>query len=362
MTKHKPFDQNLQPLTFFATKACQEVLLQLGNYEKYHVVRKRRRKTVDQAIFEQSVYCIVSNLILSRMDNPEGGVRITRSHTKSGKSDRYRTAVLGKTFPYVVDLMANNSMWFITQDKAESSLEFDRKQSVIFPTERIDDSIAEWDLTNADFGQGEYPEIIILKGFAEGGNKKAHYWDKKGYLQYEDTAQTNRMRLELQQLNNWLIQMDIGFESDYTTNIHNRRLRRVFTRGSFDSGGRLFGGFWLDIPKKVRNEGLRLNGEAICTLDYSNLSALVLYGIAGKTLPDGDNYKIAQFIRHREGVKTIFNCMTFTDGPLSRFPRNTKKLFERSDRIGDVTKAILKYHQPYSQPAQHTDWPSDSEG
>jgi len=61
MTKHSPFNQNLQPFTFFATKACQEVLQQLGNYEKYHAVRKRRRKKVDQAIFQQTVYVIERN-------------------------------------------------------------------------------------------------------------------------------------------------------------------------------------------------------------------------------------------------------------------------------------------------------------
>jgi hypothetical protein len=90
----------------------------------------------------------------------EEGIRITRSHSKLGKRDRYRTPVLGKKFPDVIDLMEQPEMGFLEQKKAEASTEEKRQQSLIFPTKRIWTRINELDLSVNDFGLGELPEVV----------------------------------------------------------------------------------------------------------------------------------------------------------------------------------------------------------
>ena len=52
-----------------------------------------------------------------------------------------------------------------------------------------------------------------------------------------------------------------------------RSLRRIFTKGCFDHGGRLFGGFWQELSKTARFDGLVINDEDIVELDYGQMGA-----------------------------------------------------------------------------------------
>ena len=343
--KNRRFDQNLQPVTANAFRCCEDIFNQLQNYETHFKIRKRARKKIDQEIFQQTVYCIISNLVLSAFGNPDSGVRITRSHSHLGTKDRYRTPVLGKTFPTVIDLMTKPEMTFLIQDKATASTSSDRQQTIIYPSDRIRTRLIEYDLHPEDFGPGEFPEVIILKG------KKGGFFEKSGVQQYEDTPLTNKMRSEVDKINDWLVAMDIDIAlNDVTSDINtnNRKLRRYFTRGdlTFNSGGRLFGGFWLEMSKKNRRDYLWLGDEQTCTLDFNNLGPTILYGLAKSTPPEGDAYRVSGFERYRSGIKLVFNCMTFTDAPLKRFPKGVKKEFEQEHRFHWVVHAIKKKHKP----------------
>jgi len=342
--RHRRFDQNLQPVTANGFRCCEDIFNQLQNYEGYFEVRQRARKKADQDVFQQTVYCIIANLVLSALGNPESGVRITRSHSRLGTKDRYRTPVLGKTFPKVIDLMTMPEMAFLSQQKAEASTNSDREQTIIHPTQRIRTRLVEYDLDADDFGPGEFPEVIILKG------KKGGFFEKSGVQQYEDTDLTNQMRSDVLKINEWLVSMEIDAATDEISaeiNTNNRKLRRYFTRGdlTFGSGGRLFGGFWLEMSKKDRGTYLWLDNEPICTLDFVNLAPSILYAMVGKTPPEGDAYTLPGYEKHRSGVKTIFSTMTFTDKPLERFPRGVKKEFENNHRLSWITKAIKDKHQ-----------------
>ena len=66
----------------------------------------------------------------------------------------------------------------------------------------------------------------------------------------------------------------------------------------------------------------------------------------GKIPPSDDGYIVPGFEAYRSGVKKIFNCMLFTDGPLKKFPKGIKKEFEREHRVLRVTDTILQYHHP----------------
>jgi hypothetical protein len=64
-----------------------------------------------------------------------------------------------------------------------------------------------------------------------------------------------------------------------------RQLRRYFSRGSFQSGGRLFGGFWQNLGRQSRLRGLRINGEPVISLDYSQFNPLLAYSISSHKPP-----------------------------------------------------------------------------
>ena len=65
--KHRRFDQNLQPVAANGFRCCEDIFNQLQNYEAHFKIRKRARKKVYQEIFQQTVYCIISNLVISAL-------------------------------------------------------------------------------------------------------------------------------------------------------------------------------------------------------------------------------------------------------------------------------------------------------
>ena len=161
---------------------------------------------------------------------------------------------------------------------------------------------------------------------------------------------TDRFRAELEDINRWLMAADLrfdhfGIEPPLTPfDIRARRLRRIFTQGRFDSGGRLFGGFWQELRKAERRRGLRIEGERAVELDYGQAGARILYSMAGHTPPEGDLYGFPGYFQQRAGIKRVMSAMTFATSPLDRFPRETKRLFRKSDKIGEVVAEIERQH------------------
>jgi hypothetical protein len=58
-----------------------------------------------------------------------------------------------------------------------------------------------------------------------------------------------------------------------------RQLRRYFSRGSFQSG------FWQNLGRQSRLRGLRINGEPVISLDYSQFNPLLAYSISSHKPP-----------------------------------------------------------------------------
>ena len=126
--------------------------------------------------------------------------------------------------------------------------------------------------------------------------------------------------------------------------IHDRRLRRVFTQRRFDSGGRLFGGFWQRLGKHERRQGLQIDGEKAVELDYGQIGPRILYGMAGHQPSTNDLYLIGGYQQHRDGIKRVMSAMMFNSARRRQFPRETKSLFRRRDKIGEVIEAIEANH------------------
>ena len=91
--------------------------------------------------------------------------------------------------------------------------------------------------------------------------------------------------------------------------------------GRFDSGGRLFGAFWENLPKDVRLRGINIEGEHVIGLDYSQLNPLLAYSLAKAQPPSGDAYTPPGLEDCRDGVKKVFNAMLFDHKPRNKFPR-----------------------------------------
>ena len=149
------------------------------------------------------------------------------------------------------------------------------------------------------------------------------------------------------EINQWIKEADLNYlmpiNSETDVDLSERRLRRYFTRGSFESGGRLFGVFWQELNKKQR-KNIIIDDEEAVSLDYSQMGPRILYGLCGIRPTTQDCYRIPNYDRYRNGIKKVFNAMTFADKQMKRFPKGVKQMFKEDIRFQEVSDAIQRYH------------------
>jgi hypothetical protein len=261
--------------------------------------------------------------------------RSKRDKALGGKANRYQTFSFPRSFPKMLDGLC--ALGFAEQTIGDAG-KF--RRTTIKAGPKLIELIKGHMVTLEDLQVIEGEEIIILM------RPKRGYWDEGARIDYRDTPTTKRFRNELRDINSWLAMADIRFDAtayDRPVDAQARRLRRHFTLGRFDKGGRLFGGFWETLPKAARSGGIRIDGEPVGGLDYSQLNPTLAYHIAKAVPSHGDAYTLPGLEKYRDGVKKIFNAMLFFH-PLKKFPKGAGALFPRRIKCGDVTDAILRRH------------------
>jgi hypothetical protein len=104
---------------------------------------------------------------------------------------------------------------------------------------------------------------------------------------------------------------DLGQPIDLTaTNLH-----RVFNNGSWDDGGRFYGGWWQHVPSELRQR-ITIDGKRTVEVDYSGMHVQMLYAKIGGNL-QGDAYAIPGLTAPRALVKTTFNALLNATGRIA---------------------------------------------
>ena len=272
-----------------AAKSCiKDIIAQVEAYEEAYKLRKRARRLTDQATFEATIEAIICDLIHHQLKGSDGAIMVPRSKQLIGQKSRYRAPALNKTLSDILDRLSTSEVDCVEQELGQQGGLSGKQRTTIRPGKNLIRRIEEARLSPGDLGQSDAREVIILKALKvapRGGGE---------YLEYEDTKITEQYRKEVREINEWLACADIHFDdaaalSGYVDRSE-RRLRRVFTRGRFDSGGRLFGGFWQSLKKKERLAGLVIDGDAVVELDYDQMAPTILYGLSGVEPPEGDLY------------------------------------------------------------------------
>ena len=70
----------------------------------------------------------------------------------------------------------------------------------------------------------------------------------------------------------------------------------------------------------------------------------ILYGLCGTRQTTEDCYSVLGYERYRNGIKKVFNAMTFAEKPIIRFPKGVKQMFKEDIRFQEVSDAIQRYH------------------
>jgi hypothetical protein len=340
------FDPWRVPASDAARSLIAKALVNVLNYEKHFALRCRKRKEVDQRTLEATVSAIICDLMHAVLMEDTRGIAISRSNRVLGKGDRYAAPAVNRQLPYVLDVLSKPELDWLAQDLGYGNPFGRNQRTLIRPSECLIDNMREYGIKLNCIGRCKAEEVIILKA------EKEDHWDKGAYLPYPDTAATHRYRDEMRTINSWLAEASIEFDQtalrrDRPIDTANRTLRRHFTQGSFESGGRLFGGFWQGLSKAERLEGLAISGEDVVGLDYGQIAPRILYGLTETEPPEGDLYEIPGLttvngIRYQDGVKKMMNTLMFSDP--KRKPMGTKDMLPPALSAQDIVSLIKEAH------------------
>lgn len=110
----------------------------------------------------------------------------------------------------------------------------------------------------------------------------------------------------------------------------------------FNLHGRLYGGFWINLPKAQRDD-LRIDGEQVADLDFAAMFPSLAYIRAGYAPPVGDPYAIEGLEGYRSGAKAAMSAL-LSSGPLRALPDRVRKELPEGWPIQRLRKAIIGLH------------------
>ena len=134
------------------------------------------------------------------------------------------------------------------------------------------------------------------------------------YVSFERTDEVEEWTAMLEAFNGFLDQQDIALELTFAEqarvvaglnykrdwelpryhmpDMSRTHLFRQFNNGSFLEGGRMYGGWWIGIPKYVRPR-IEINDQPTVELDYSGCAIRMLYHLRGLPCLD-DPYRLEE--------------------------------------------------------------------
>jgi hypothetical protein len=310
-------------------------------------LRERARRQADHQNFTLAIEALVCNLLLSSQAS-NAILAVPRSHKVMWGKSRYRNAVYGKHFVGLLDLLSE--LRFVSELTRGYRFNNTAKQSTtIKPTKKflrrfsIPEVRANW------LKQAEEPEVLLQKSSKDAEGVSS-------LIDYEETAATKRLRNEVRQINVFLSTAKIFLLTEdgearldrdrNVTSAHQRSLRRIFNNGSWNEGGRLFGGFWMNMERSQRFSSIRIDGKRIANVDFSALFPRLAYTLISARPPRDDLYQYKGILADRDGWKKLTNALLFAAKPIKSWPTETKLYFSNDVKLSTAIEAIKEKHAP----------------
>ncbi|CAA0090892.1 Uncharacterised protein [Starkeya nomas] len=327
--RHRWFDDWRGARGTSLRKLVSDITSEVEALEQVSGARKRARKVVDKARFEAAVEVVLSNLAHEVLVPSEAGRLAILTGNGAKGATRYDNKALGEPLRTLLGHLQELGLvdWQWTGERGVASS--------LAPTQAFRSRVERAGIAMADFGRVPGEETILLSAKLPLGGEGSGL-HRRERLPYVDTPNTTAMRAAVEALNGFLAGADIGFAEDGlgAVDTSDRRMRRHFVLRagangeapvvSFDLGGRLFGGFWQNLPSS-RRRGIRINGEPVAELDYGQMAVRLAYATVGATPPEDDMYALPGLEGHRAAVKIAFNTL------LNAGPKMTRWGYERMD-------------------------------
>ncbi|MGE3873474.1 MAG: hypothetical protein AB7F74_11015 [Parvibaculaceae bacterium] len=316
--------------------------------------RKRKRRAAAEVNFRLCVDVVFANLAHGLAHVPPVAVAVSLANRRKALT-RYDRRGL-KRLTAVLEALHQGGLIILTKSKRRGQV------SSIIVSSRLKAKLKSADITQAHIGRAEGEELVVVnrtvRGFTsrmEEGEEVVRYGKATQRVDYvREVTWLHRTREDLKSLNRSLHEADLQFlADDPAIDLAQRTLKRVFSLPEgqpidsfkFNSGGRLFGGWWQRVHRSQRHL-IRINSEPAAEVDFEQLFPRLACLKAGVTLPPGDVYAVPGFEQHRAGIKKVVNALIFATKPLVRLPKDiSRDELPAGLKLPDIRSAILA-HQP----------------
>ncbi|TBF42881.1 hypothetical protein [Rhizobium leguminosarum] len=218
---------------------------------------------------------------------------------------------------------------------------FKERRTVVAPTASFRYLVAKLGIAVTDVVQLEGRETIELWS----GSRKSRH---KKIIDYRHSPEADALRAEMATVNGVLNAADIRLEGGAVGPINLVRKFRIEQPDglhSFDRHGRLYGGFWEDLPKDLRHL-LTIGGELVVDLDFVSMFVQLAYCRQGVEPPEGDLYAIPGLEGHRKIVKRLMVSLFFRNSKAQRLPSGTKDALPEGWSMERLKAAASDIHPP----------------
>ena len=335
----------------------QKLAVEIAQREIEFGLKKRKRSLPAQEVFAKAIEWLVVDALAAQAGDKNCSFSVSRNGNKykKEKPDRTGLAPLGLSYETAIrdpktEAGALNSLHNFGYLKEVSKGRYNRDgkgpigaMTKYAATKKLLDLFDPEQQIQTLFIPKPKRETITLKAPTE----NADIGDEAALSDWEDTPATIKMREKLELINENMLQhwydLYIADESydlllkeiaqrrrrskteeerqkNKPINLSNRTLRRVFNRGSFEMGGRFYGGWWQNIPSAYRSV-ISINGYRTVEADYSQFHPNILYHLKQAKLTGEDAYERILGSEHRDLSKQIFNACLNSSYETNRPPK-----------------------------------------
>lgn len=249
--------------------------------------------------FQNQLRVLLLDLYVAWLEDPDLCIGISMNARSWETGSRYNALRLSKKITVLVQRLGEAGVIEASRGSYAGPGAAGNRTTRIRAARSLREQFAALKADREAVHQVEGQECIILK---DGDGEAARQ------VEYDDTADTNRMRSELQAYNALLassfinlpaldvpwIERDDAFGRRVKVHIdrHHQFTRRIFSRGRWDMNGRFYGPWWQSISSRDR-AGIFINDVPTVEVDFKGLHLAIL--AAEQAVPlEGDPYYLPE--------------------------------------------------------------------
>ena len=338
MTKRDRFFNPLRQAKTASAKALvADVVHQLQSYERHDKLRKRSRKKRDLEIFNRQIEAIICEAMHRYLTGANKRIAISLSNRYLARKDA-ESNILNNTISQNLKNLSAPVMAFLELQAGDRN---EGQVTTFWAGKRLITRIKERQIGYHDITLEKSKNVIELRDKKPKGNTKGKL------IHYEETPLIRKYRDEMEQINAFLSEADICYQGNKDIDDSRVELKRIFNNGSFEEGGRLYGGFWISMKSDDLKE-VTIDDEWVVALDYGQMAIRLAYSLAKAPIHFKDAYSLDRKTDGaREAIKKLMNIML--NAPATKKRAVSKRITERykeSDFQRKLMAEIKEFHKP----------------